>query len=60
MAADPPPSTHVFGPADFRRRYPEGRMGSYPALASVGAGEKIIEAVAKDLAEEYREFAAEE
>jgi creatinine amidohydrolase len=60
MAADPPPSTHVFGPADFRRRYPEGRMGSYPALASVEAGEKIIEAVAKDLAEEYREFVAEE
>ena len=55
-----PPSTHVFGPADFRRRYPEGRMGSHPELASVEAGEKIIEAVATDLAKEYREFVTEE
>jgi creatinine amidohydrolase len=60
MAADPPPSTHVFGPADFRRRYPEGRMGSYPVLASVEAGQRIIEAVAADLAEQYREFLIEE
>ena len=56
MAATPPPSTHVFGPADFRRRYPEGRMGSYPALASVEAGQRIVNAVAADLAEQYREF----
>jgi len=55
-----PPSTHVFGPADFRRRYPEGRMGSHPELASVEAGEKIIEAVSADLAKEYREFLTEE
>jgi creatinine amidohydrolase len=50
------PSSHVFGPADFRRRYPEGRMGSHPELASVEAGQRIIEAVAADLANEYREF----
>jgi creatinine amidohydrolase len=54
------PSSHVFGPADFRRRYPEGRMGSHPELASVEAGERIIEAVAADLAEQYRVFLAEE
>ncbi len=60
MAAEPPPSTHVFGAADFRRRYPEGRMGSHPALASVDAGQRIIEAVAADLAEQYREFVTEE
>lgn len=55
-----PPSTHVFGPADFRRRYPEGRMGSHPELASVEAGQRIIEAVAADLAKQYREFLTEE
>ena len=60
LAPEPPPSTHVFGPADFRRRYPEGRMGSYPALASVEAGQRIIEAVAADLAKEYRTFLDEE
>ena len=54
------PSSHVFGPADFRRRYPEGRMGSHPQLASVEAGERIIEAVAADLAEQYQVFLTEE
>ena len=57
---DVPATTHVFGPADFRRRYPEGRMGSHPELASVEAGQQIIEAVAADLAEEYRVFLTEE
>ena len=32
-----PPTTRVFGPADFRLRYPEGRMGSHPELATVEA-----------------------
>jgi creatinine amidohydrolase len=54
------PSSHVFGPTDFRRRYPEGRMGSHPELASVEAGERIIESVAADLAEQYRVFLTED
>jgi creatinine amidohydrolase len=54
------PSGHVFGPADFRHRYPEGRMGSHPELASVKSGKRIIEAVAADLAREFREFLAED
>ena len=54
------PSSHVFGPGDFRRRYPEGRMGSHPELATVEAGETIIEAVAADLAKNYAEFLTEE
>jgi len=60
LANQPPPTGRLFGPADFRRRYPEGRMGSHPQLASVEAGERIIEAVAADLAEEYRTFLTEE
>jgi creatinine amidohydrolase len=48
------------GPADFRRRYPEGRMGSHPQLASIEAGERIIEAVAKDLSDQYQEFLTED
>jgi creatinine amidohydrolase/Fe(II)-dependent formamide hydrolase-like protein len=35
-------------------------MGSAPQLASVQAGERIIDAVAKDLAEVYRKFVEEE
>jgi creatinine amidohydrolase len=53
------PSGRLFGPADFRMRYPDGRMGSHPELASVEAGERIIEAVAADLANQYREFLTE-
>jgi creatinine amidohydrolase len=60
LAAEVPPTTRLFGPADFRRRYPEGRMGSHPQLASVEAGERIIEAVAKDLADDYRRFVSED
>ena len=48
------------GMSDFRHRYPEGRMGSHPELATVEAGQRIIEAVAADLAEEYRKFLTEE
>lgn len=57
---DVTPTSRLFGPADFRHRYPDGRMSSHPQLASVEAGEKIIEAVAADLAEEYRRFVTEE
>jgi len=60
LADKPPPTNRLFGPADFRRRYPEGRMGSHPELATVEAGERIIEAVAVDLAREFEEFLAEE
>jgi creatinine amidohydrolase len=59
LDAEVPPTTRLFGPADFRRRYPEGRMGSHPQLASVEAGKRIIEAVAADLADEYHEFVSE-
>jgi creatinine amidohydrolase len=49
----------LFGPADFRRRYPDGRMGSHPELASIEAGARLIEEVAADLAEAYRIFVDE-
>jgi creatinine amidohydrolase len=53
------PTTRLFGAADFRDRYPEGRMGSHPQLASVEAGQKIVDAVAEDLADEFRRFVTE-
>ncbi len=34
-------------------------MGSHPQLASAEAGERIIDAVAEDLARAYREFVDE-
>jgi creatinine amidohydrolase len=56
---EPPPSNRLFGPADFRRRYPEGRMGSHPNLASVAAGQQIIQEVSEDVAKDYRKFVDE-
>lgn len=53
------PTTRLFGPKDFRQRYPDGRMGSHPQLASVESGQRIIEAVAEDLAACYTEFVGE-
>jgi creatinine amidohydrolase len=59
LADEVPPTTRLYGPADFRTRYPEGRMGSHPQLASVEAGQTIINAVSEDLADEYRQFVTE-
>ena len=54
------PTGRLFGAADFRHRYPDGRMGSHPELASVEAGQRLLEAVAADLADAYRTFLDEE
>lgn len=45
--------------ADFRRRFPDGRMGSNPALASPEAGRRLLDAVVPEIADEYRRFLAE-
>ena len=44
---------------DFRARYPDGRMGSHPALASVEGGRRIVEAAIPALLADVAEFAAE-
>jgi creatinine amidohydrolase len=43
---------------DYRRRFPDGRIGSDPSQASVEAGAKIVDAAVKALIEEFRAFAA--
>lgn len=42
---------------DYRRNFPDGRIGSNPGLSSVAAGKRIYDAVVKDLIAEYRDFA---
>ena len=50
----------IYTHQDFRKRYPDGRMGSDPSLASAEHGQKILAGVARDLAKIYRDFLEEE
>jgi len=56
---DPPiapgPSRFTDGP-DFRRRFPDGRIGSNPSLATPEAGKRLVEAAAGDIADAYEKF----
>lgn len=46
----------IYGAADFRRRYPDGRMGSNPALATPEHGKQFYELAVKELSQSYLEF----
>lgn len=43
---------------DFRRRFPDGRIGSDPGQANIAAGEKIVAAAVRAVISEFRQFAA--
>jgi creatinine amidohydrolase len=55
---DPPraPSGRFYGPKDFRARYPDGRIGSNPGLASPDKGKRLYDAAVPDLARMYKDF----
>ncbi|MGL4619379.1 creatininase family protein [Chroococcidiopsis sp.] len=46
----------IYGAEDFRRRYPDGRMGSDPALATPEHGKQFYELAVKELSHTYLEF----
>jgi creatinine amidohydrolase len=56
------PRIAPFGPIhdaqDYRRRFPDGRIGSDPSQASPEAGEKIVAAAVKAVIAEFKSFAA--
>lgn len=60
MTLDPPvaPAGTFTDAFDYRRNFPDGRIGSNPGLASRQAGERLYAAAVKDLADDYRAFAA--
>lgn len=46
----------IYGAVDFRQRYPDGRMGSNPALATPEHGKQFYELAVKELSNAYLEF----
>lgn len=46
----------IYGATDFRNRYPDGRMGSNPALATPEAGERFYQAAIAELSQQYQAF----
>ncbi len=58
-----PPSEAKGGWADaedYRRKFPDGRIGSHPELATPAAGKAIFEIAVAEIAASYKEFSAAE
>ena len=56
---DPPiaPTGPIYDAADYRRRFPDGRIGSNPSLANPEAGEKLFRQALIGLEKDYLAFA---
>ena len=44
---------------DYRRNFPDGRIGSNPGLASIEAGKRIMEMAVAGLVDDYRQWMAQ-
>ena len=56
---DAAPAGPIHGPEDFRRRHPDGRMGSDPSLATAEHGARFLDVAATALAADLERFLAE-
>jgi creatinine amidohydrolase len=52
------PNGPILDAEDYRRRFPDGRIGSDPSQASIEAGEKLVNAAVKAVINEFKAFAA--
>ena len=59
MHLDPPvaPRGSFTDAADFRRNFPDGRIGSNPGLATAAHGKRIYEAAVNDLSNQLCNWA---
>ena len=51
-----PAGHRIYGAVDFRRAYPDGRMGSNPDLATPDHGKQLYEAAVKEMSNDYLQF----
>ena len=56
---DPPiaPTGPIYDAADYRRRFPDGRIGSNPSLANPDAGKALFETALRGIVADYVKFA---
>ena len=52
------PDGDIYDAADYRRNFPDGRIGSNPTLAEAEHGEQFMQVAVDDLAKLYRGFVA--
>jgi creatinine amidohydrolase len=52
------PNGPIYDAEDYRRRFPDGRIGSDPSQATPDAGEKIVAAAVKGVIREFQQFAS--
>lgn len=62
VAMSPEIAAHgeIHDAGDFRARFPDGRIGSNPALASLEAGERLLAASVQDVLADYQAFIGDE
>lgn len=48
----------IYGAANFRQHYPDGRMGSDPSLATPEHGQRLYDAAVTAIAQDYQKFIA--
>ena len=60
MTPEIAPKGPIYAADDYRRRFPDGRIGSNPSLASVAAGERLFNAAINELTVDFRQFEAGE
>ncbi len=57
MTPERAPTGPIYDADDYRTRFPDGRIGSNPALATVEAGKRLFEAAVEDVSREFQAFA---
>ncbi len=56
LSVEVPAGYPIYSAVDFRQHYPDGRMGSNPALATPRDGKLFYDLSVKELSSNYLEF----